>query len=293
MDTLKKVMNEVQVNTECREVVNSQRTDCIWGGKENTMSDKTRGMKMTANWDTTSPYFRRAVREGDESALEVISERVFQELYSLREDFNIEGLGDEDDVADLIRERICEHIEGLEDEDNDSIAEEETENIHQLLHDGQGELLSAEQLNAMSMWKGEIPPDILKAEEYDGTTWSGLADLIRQRQAHKRYVADVNKVRPLVARGVQTEVFHDLNKAGLLDAAFEKLGDRWKSLNETERKSLFLAAINTILDTNDVRTSCQYMFAGLVSGGGNVLACMDALREISDREMAIPEVVGE
>lgn len=68
-----------------------------------------------------------------------------------------------------------------------AVTEQENMDILQLLQDGQGELLSDYQLDVLETWDcDEVPtvmdPGILKAEEYDGNTWAGLAELIRKRQ---------------------------------------------------------------------------------------------------------------
>jgi hypothetical protein len=64
--------------------------------------------------------------------------------------------------------------------------EDEKKEILEHLRDGQGELLTDDQLDDVETWEEDIDPRICKAEEYDGKTWTGLVELIRRRQAQKR-----------------------------------------------------------------------------------------------------------
>jgi hypothetical protein len=98
----------------------------------------------------------------------------------------------QDDGTVNIKEasEALEHEERLRRCIEDS--EAECQEILQILRDGQGELLTDDQLEIVeTLDVGElvpIDPRILKAEEYDGTTWAGLAELIRKRKAAKPVV---------------------------------------------------------------------------------------------------------
>jgi hypothetical protein len=69
---------------------------------------------------------------------------------------------------------------------------ESIKDIKQALRDGDGYLLTEEQLFALEGWDnadyetGPIDSRILKAEEYSGKTWQGLGEWIRKRKEQRR-----------------------------------------------------------------------------------------------------------